>query len=133
MQIKLIRTAYTEQGVFGTLVIGEYPFCITLERPWLDNQPNVSCIPTGTYGCKQISSPRFGETYKVLDVPKRTHILFHKGNRAQDSRGCILLGQYYGKINGDPAILNSAITVTSFMGDMSEQETFVLQVSALLC
>ena len=42
--------------------------------------------------------PRESASYDYLhllvqDVPNRDYILFHIGNRAKDSRGCILTGQ----------------------------------------
>ena len=39
------------------------------------------------------NSPKFGpNTWEVCDVPDRTHILFHAGNRASDVQGCIAPG-----------------------------------------
>ena len=42
----------------------EYP---TLERPWLNNQTSVSCIPAGHYKFKRDTHGRF-QWFKVLDV-----------------------------------------------------------------
>jgi hypothetical protein len=62
----------------------------TLERPWLNNQPNVSCIPAGIYKFKRDNCGRF-QWFKVLDVPGRTHIEFHEGHKPTHSEGCILI------------------------------------------
>lgn len=64
--------------------------CNTMELPWLDNQPNISCIPAGIYRLKMVNSPKYGPCYKVFDVENRTDILIHKGNTINDTRGCIL-------------------------------------------
>ena len=41
------RIAEIEDGTFGVILDGDTPFAVTLERNWLDNQANVSCIPAG--------------------------------------------------------------------------------------
>lgn len=52
-------------------------------------------IPAGTYAVKLMAAadnPRHGPSWEVQDVPERTDILFHAGNDADDSEGCILVG-----------------------------------------
>ena len=44
----------------------------------------------------------------VRDVPGRDHILFHPGNTAADTRGCILPGTRPGRMDGRRAVLESA-------------------------
>ena len=70
--------------------------CDTLENPWLDNQRNISCIPEGEYKVR-LRLPRESASRDYLhllvqDVPNRDWILFHRGNTAKDTRGCILVG-----------------------------------------
>ena len=62
----------------------------TLERPWLDNQPNISCIPAGHYKFTRDTHGRF-QWFRVLDVPNRTDIEFHTGTKPEHSEGCILV------------------------------------------
>ena len=98
MNVEITRIGEGPSGTFGALKIeGEY-VCLTLERPWEDNKPNVSCIPIGTYICKRVDSPRYGDVFEVNCVPGRSHILFHKGNTINDTKGCILLGSQIGSI-----------------------------------
>ena len=73
----------------GNLYLQNKEICHTIERPWLHNKPNVSCIPAGTYTIEPVDSPKFGLTYEVKDVIGRTHILFHKANRPSELQGCI--------------------------------------------
>jgi hypothetical protein len=114
--VKLIRIAEVpSKGMFGVLKVNETPFCVTLEREWRENRTNESCIPTGQYTCKMVQSPRFGKTWEIVDVPGRTNILFHAGNRVDDSLGCILLAQHYGKLYGNLAIVNSGDTFKKFI------------------
>ncbi len=64
----------------------------TLERPWKDNQQNISCIPKGVYNVVRHDTIEFPNTWRLLDVPNRVGILIHIGNFVQDTRGCILIG-----------------------------------------
>lgn len=105
--LTLVRVSQSELGTFGVLLHGKTPFALTLERPWSNNEPNVSCIPPGEYLCRRVNSPRFGETFEVLGVDRRSHILFHGGNTIEDTHGCILIGEEFGVINGVPAVLSS--------------------------
>lgn len=114
MHIDIIRVSSTGEGTFGALKVDGMPLCVTLERPWQDNQRNVSCIPAGGYLCRQRHSSRFGETLEVVDVPGRSDILFHTGNVIGDSRGCIILGEKFGAINGQPAVLSSKAAMDRF-------------------
>ena len=64
----------------------------TLEPPWLDNQTSISCIPAGRYKFRRDTHGRF-QWFAVLDVPGRTHIEMHEGNKPSHSEGCILMSR----------------------------------------
>jgi len=102
-------------GTFGILRIQKEAYCVTLEPPDLLNRRNVSSIPAQQYLCSRYDSPRFGETFQVTNVPGRDLVLFHAGNRVKDTEGCIVLGQYFGKLKADRAVLNSGNTFRGFM------------------
>ena len=71
----LVRSTETPFGTFGTLLTDKgHPLIITLENPWRNNEPFVSCIPVGTYAFNRHLSPKFGETFIVEGVPERTNI-----------------------------------------------------------
>ncbi len=112
---KLIRVAMIEDGTFGVLLDTGVPFCVTVERKWLNNQTGESCIPTGDYDCRRVNSPKFGNTFEVANVPNRTAILFHKGNLMQDSHGCIIVGEQFEPLNGKTAILASGKAFQEFL------------------
>lgn len=105
--LDLIRVGSSSRGTFGVLRHGQVPFVLTLERPWLDNQQNVSCIPKGRYRCRRIRSPKFGSTYEICDVPNRTHVLFHSGNTIEDTEGCILVGEEFSGTWDAPMLVSS--------------------------
>lgn len=89
MEILLMRT-YHAAGVNGVLLLEGTELCKTIELPWKNNQPRVSCIPEGRYRLRRRQSPRFREHFEVMDVKDRKYILFHAGNDAgKELRGCI--------------------------------------------
>jgi len=123
-QVRLTRIeTSSEHGTFGVLTINGEVFCVTLEPYWRDNTSGVSSIPTGQYICKPFKSPKFGDVYMVMDVQGRSMVEFHKGNVDRHTRGCILLGQYFGKLSStERAVLNSGNTFKSFMSKMDDKE-----------
>jgi hypothetical protein len=90
--IEITRFALLPDRTLGKAVYGEHVFW-TIEKPWKDNQPFISCIPEGYYRLGRRNSPRFGpNVWEVLEVPNRTHILLHVANTADDVVGCIGFG-----------------------------------------
>jgi len=107
-----------EHGTFGILLVQTEIFGLTLEPHVFGNKPNISCIPAGCYEMQRKVSFTFGTTYEVQNVPDRSDILFHKGNEAEDTRGCIILGGKFGKLGKHRAVLNSGSTFVRFMNAM---------------
>ena len=126
--ITLKRIAMSDKGVFGVLLEDGKPFALTAERPWLNNKQNVSCIPRGWFTCRRVRSPHFGETFEVTEVPGRAHILFHKGNTPEDSEGCILVGSFFGTLNGNAAVLSSRAAFSEFMERLKDKNEFILSI-----
>jgi len=132
MKTIIIRRVVTgDQGTFGVMVYQNIPFSLSLEREWADNRPSLngvpgSCIPAGTYMCNRVFSPKFHDTFEVTNVPGRSHILFHKGNLDDDSRGCIIVGEQFGDINGSSGVLSSRAGYNEFMGIMKDVDVFRL-------
>lgn len=50
-------------------------------------------IPAGIYDAYGMTSPKFGTNKLYITVPGRSSILFHGGNDADDTKGCILVGK----------------------------------------
>ena len=126
--VRLIRVEESNQGTFGNLIICSQVFCVTLEPSDKLNKRDVSNIPAQQYQCMKIRSSRFGETFELVDVPNRNHVLFHAGNVLKHTSGCILLGQYFGKLYGDRAVLNSGGTFRKFMRIMKDIDIFNLTI-----
>ena len=124
--LELVRDKQDEWATLGRLFVdGEY-LCRTLERPWLNNQRSVSCIPTGAYHGAIQPSPRFRRDLpELLDVPGRSQILFHAGNTPEDTEGCILVGME--RAEYEPRILQSRAALAKLM-DALAGEDFTLEV-----
>ena len=96
INLLLIRDTFTEESTIGELFINGERICDTLERPYFNNQRNISCIPEGEYPVRlrlaRESASRDYLHLLVQDVPNRDWILFHRGNYPKDTSGCILVG-----------------------------------------
>jgi len=128
MILELLRVGSSSRGTFGVLRYGAVPFVLTLERPWQDNQQNVSCIPPGRYRCERVRSPKFGWTFEVTNVPGRTHVLFHRGNTIYDTEGCILIGEEFSGTFDKPFIASSDRGFLEFLKLMDGVNAFELNV-----
>ena len=126
--MKLVRVSRGDTATYGVLLQGVIPFAVTLERPWLDNKPNESCIPAGQYVCSRVESPHFGNTFEVTNVPGRSHILFHKGNVSTESEGCILVGEAFNQVLGKPGITQSGEGFAEFLSLLRMTERFPLEI-----
>ena len=89
MVLRLSRT-YFPDGTNGKLECEGKFICNTIELPWKKNETKVSCIPEGKYFIKKRYSNKFKWHLEVLEVKKRSLILFHPANNAlQELKGCI--------------------------------------------
>lgn len=115
-------------------------FMVSLERPWLNNQAKVSCIPPGpggdiTYLCKRIQSPDqeletpgSPDRFAVTGVEGRDDVEIHVGNWIRNSKGCILTGEAFGVLEGEQAVLNSKVAFDAFMARMAGIDAFYLRI-----
>lgn len=102
MELTLYRRPTVGTATPGDLYVDGALECRTLEdvvRPLGPHGegkvPGETAIPAGRYRVRMdVVSPRFGRILPRLeDVPGFTGILIHSGNTAEDTRGCILVGQ----------------------------------------
>ena len=115
-------------GTFGVLKINKSVFCVTLEPADKENAQNISSIPAQQYMCIRYKSLRFGKTFKIMNVPDRENVLFHPGNVAEHTKGCIILAEYFGKLKSQRAVLNSGKTFDHFMEIMEDVGYFHLTI-----
>ena len=117
MKLILNRIYKAEGYTIGRLSIDGKYFCDTLEDQVRDlskekKVPGQTAIPEGTYQIVVNYSPKFGRKLPILvNVPFFTGIRIHRGNTAEDTSGCILVGMNTekGKVLGS-TIYEMAIT-----------------------
>ena len=126
-----------DEGTFGILTMGDFS-CYTVEKQWLDNQPSVSCIPTGLYNAEWNDSPRFGPsmiiyggTVSKYPTPgyQRSSILIHPANWSDQLEGCIGLGDGFAIMDDRAAVTNSRKTVTDFLNRINIGEVYTLNIT----
>lgn len=105
------------------------PFALTLEKPWFNNQQNISCIPVGLYLCQKIVSPKFGQTYEVTKVPGRTNIVMHGGDTTKNTQGCILVGLKFGGTTEN--MLDECKEGLKRLFDLVNENKFMLKITGI--
>jgi hypothetical protein len=93
---KMLRV-YLPDRTLSSLIDPELPLdkqiiAKILERPWLNNEHNISCIPEGIYIVRK-NPPKESRPYTYFrfdHVEGRNNILIHRGNETADSKGCLL-------------------------------------------
>jgi len=137
MEASLDRFAYSPMGTFGRLSIGDFQ-CFTVERPWQNNKPSVSCIPEGIYPLKLRESPvvqrtsggAYRQGWEVTHVPNRSMIMLHVGNTMTDVEGCIAVGAALGWVAGRWAVTDSRKTFSLLMDALSASDAWTLNITS---
>ena len=138
--IQLQRFAYSPMGTFGKIIVPGGFTCFTVERPWMGNRQNISCIPEGRYVLRKRYSPvvertsdgEFTEGWQVTEVPSRTFIMLHPGNHMENVEGCIAMGLDLGFIQGKWAVTSGRIAFRNLMNALtgSEYDIDIRQIRA---
>lgn len=123
MRLELVRVTQGLKRTEGIMMVGEHAF-YTLERPWLNNKPYISCIPAGQY---KVERDHYGRHryYKLLDVPNRSAIEIHPANYVKQLQGCIALGLGFEEKTG--ILLNSKKACDLFV-DVVGDNSFTLDI-----
>ena len=108
-----IKRCYYPNGTNGILSVDGSFECCTIELPFKDNKPRISCIAEGEYTLVKRKSPKFGWTVYVMGTqPARDLILFHAANDAKkELNGCIAPVQM---LTGDGLGLYSKLALVPF-------------------
>lgn len=149
MKLTLKRIAKKDTYTVGKLYIDGVYFCDTIEdkdRGLYQKQdiqelrkikvPSKTAIPTGIYKISlNIVSPKYstrkiyqeickGKVPRLLNVPGYEGVLIHIGNTAEDSAGCILVGQ--NKVVGK--VINSTETFRKLYNKIKGQNNLTIEV-----
>jgi len=124
-----------EDGTWGRLWI-EGPdvtdsLCLhTVEPPWKDNLPGLSCVPAGGYPLVLGMFHRGGyPTYEVDGVPGRDGIKFHAANWARELQGCIAPGTGRGILRGRPAVLRSRLALQRMLDALEGLDSTTIYIT----
>lgn len=148
MKLVLERTFRGSAYTIGKLYVdGDY-FCDTLEdvdRGLSSDMPlseinekkvyGKTAIPTGTYKVvMNVVSPKFkdrawakpwdGKLPRLENVPGYEGVLIHVGNKAEDTLGCILVGQ--NKVKGQ--VINSTTTFDKLMDLLTQTNDITIKI-----
>lgn len=97
----------------------------TMELPWKENHNNVSCIPESEYDVirEATSNGHQYPHFRVLNVPGRNGILFHKITYVKDLKGCVGIGGAFQDLNGDgvPDMIQSTIALAALYDRMPDK------------
>lgn len=127
-KVLLYRFSESDQGTLGYWLTNGFE-AKSIELPWRDNKQNLSCIPEGIYTCVYRWSKKFKSHYHITNVKGRSWILTHSANLAGDVtkgyktqlHGCVAIGKYHGKLNGQDAVLCSRLTLKRFILFVNKQ------------
>lgn len=114
--------------------------CLTLELSWKDNKRNISCIPLGNYKGEILdysSSFNYPHIW-IKDVPNRGGIKVHIGNKYNEIRGCVIVGDKWKDINNDNIkdVVNSRVTLEKLLEYLEgsgefEGSKFILEINII--
>lgn len=86
--LTLVRYTRTDEAILGSIYLNGAFVCYTLENA-------DKAIPCGMYTVQNSKSPKFKRELPLLHnarVPSSRGIRIHRGNTANDSQGCVLVG-----------------------------------------
>jgi hypothetical protein len=148
MKVQLQRRFKGSDYTIGSLYIGGKYFSDTLEDTDRGLKQSMTeaeikrlkvhgqtAIPTGTYKVvTNIVSPKYstreayafceGKVPRLLDVPGYEGILIHIGNYAEDTDGCILVGE--NKIKGQ--VINSTATFKRLYEVLKTAKEIIIEI-----
>jgi hypothetical protein len=138
MKIKVVRQVFTDKSTIGSLYVNDVFFCYTLEDKdrGLDQSQSlimiqakklfgITAIPYGKYPLIVNKSPKFGRLLPRLQGIKGFDgVLIHRGNSAEHSHGCILVG--YKK--GVDCIMESTKAEADLITILQRESTHTIEI-----
>ena len=130
--IHIERYDNNELGCYGLLAVGSFD-CYTLELPWHNNTPNISCIPIGCYIASVDKNITIGKQFviRLQDVSNRTGVLIHVGNYTTEIAGCILVGNKQVTNSVKRMVTNSRHTMGKLLAEVEYDDEFYVDISKI--
>lgn len=143
MEIEVKRIARKERYTIGNMYVDDTYFCDTLEDAdrgladtmeideILENKlKGITAIPTGKYDVILSFSPRFKRVLPLLlNVKGFEGIRIHSGNTAEDTEGCLLVGENKekGKVLNSRATFEKLMSILLSCEKRKEQVTITIE------
>lgn len=132
----LVERTYYKKGTHGVLTFPDGTKLFTLERPWLNNERRISCIPEGVYKLSLHQSPLvtrltggdYTWAWELQNVKDRSYILVHQGNYVRNSAGCILVGMSQSFQGQEPVVWESRKAFDLFMNKMKKRTDWQMRL-----
>jgi len=118
----LTRFASLPTGTIGRLEIPDGPTLYTIERPWLDNRPWISCIPLGEYPLEWDTTGRVRGVPRLRDTGPRTQINIHTANHPTELQGCIAPGLRWTVNDQAPKVTDSRAALALLLEHIAPQK-----------
>jgi hypothetical protein len=109
-KLELKTVAIREDGCFSVLLWEGRPFAVSVERTFEPGEASHGkqiVIPNGVHRCTATQYQKGGYATYEIHVPGHSRVLFHRGNHETDSLGCVIVGESFGVLNGQTAVLDS--------------------------
>ena len=129
---------FREDGIFSELRVDGDLFCVTLEHAYPNNGLWAPKLPRGaTYRCvrglhrlRNYNKGDVFETFEITGVSGHSGILFHPGNKNEDSDGCVLVGKKRDQtITNIVIVTHSRDTFARLMEELKGIDDFMLRVA----
>lgn len=142
LKVCLFRDFFKDEATLGTLYVYDKEKQIykseSLERGWVDNKKNISCIPVGRYPLVLEYSNKFRKKlWEIKDVPNRSECKIHAANYWYQLNGCISPG-YNRRLLDNDTILdvtssnNQLKLFHKAMGSEIKSEIYIFDIPKLL-
>ena len=141
MKLTLKRTDFTDKSTIGELSVNGKFFCYTIEdkdrnlRSDMDIKDivrlkhyGITAIPYGLYRVQLTMSNRFKRMLPILfNVKGYEGVRLHRGNTAEDSLGCPILGMQKG-VNAVYQSTIAEVALVKLMDELPMDEEITLEI-----
>lgn len=137
-RLQLVTISIRKDGCFSVLKWREEgeedgrPFAVSAERTFEPGQAAHGkriVIPAGVLVCRRTNYIRGGYPTFEIEVPGHSRVLFHKGNKEEDSEACVLVAESFTHINSQTMIGDSKGGFSELMELAKGLNTFEMEVS----